>query len=69
MDQQLHRVRLGEEVYFSSIQDPKFKHNCISVNLVTPLAEDTVTANALLLGLLRRGSKSCPDFTRLEQTL
>ena len=42
MDQQLHRVRLGEEVYFSSIQDPKFKHNCISVNLVTPLAEDTV---------------------------
>lgn len=69
MDQQLHRVRLGDEVYFSSIQDPKFKHNGISINLVTPLAEDTVTANALLVGLLRRGSRSCPDFTRLEQTL
>lgn len=69
MNQELHRVRLGENVYFSSVQDPKFKHNCISVGLITPLSEDTVTANAILPYLLRRGSKSCPDFTKLEQTL
>lgn len=69
MNQELNRHKLGEGVCFSSIQDQKFKHNCISVNLITPLEEDTVTANAILPYLLRRGSKSCPDFTKLEQTL
>jgi len=69
MNQELHRTKLGDGVYFSSIQDRKFKHNCISVNLITPLEESTVTANAILPYLLRRGSKNCPDFTKLEQTL
>lgn len=69
MNQELHRIKLGEGVYFSSIRDRKFKHNCISVNLITPLDGDTVTANAILPYLLRRGSKNCPDFTKLEQTL
>lgn len=69
MNQELNRVRLAEGVHFTSIRDRKFKHNCISVNLLTPLEEETVTANAVLPFLLRRGSKSCPDFTRLEQTL
>ena len=69
MNQELRRIKLGDGVHFSSIQDPKFKHNCISVNLITPLEEDTVTAGAILPYLLRRGSKSCPDFTQLERTL
>lgn len=69
MNQELRRVKLGEGVYFSSVRDRKFKHNCLSVNLITPLDEDTVTAGAILPYLLRRGSKDCPDFTKLEQTL
>ena len=69
MDKDLHRARLAEGVYFSSIQDRKFKHNCISVNLITPLEEETVTTNAILPYLLRRGSKKCPDPTQLERTL
>lgn len=69
MEQKPVRVRLGNEVYFTSIQDPKFKHNLISINLLTPLEEETVTVNALLPFLLRRGSKSCPDFTELSKTL
>lgn len=69
LNQELHRTKLGDGVYFSSIQDRKFKHNCISVNLITPLEETTVTTNAILPYLLRRGSKKCPDFTKLEQTL
>ena len=47
----------GKGLFFSSIQDRKFKHNCISVNLITPLEEETVTTNAILPYLLRRGSK------------
>ena len=69
MSQELNRVRLGEGVHFTSIRDRKFKHNCISINLLTPLEEETVTVNAILPYLLRRGSKNCPDFTKLEQTL
>ena len=37
MSQELNRVRLGEGVHFTSIRDRKFKHNCISINLLTPL--------------------------------
>ena len=69
MNQNLCREKLGEEIYFSSIRDPKFKHNCITIHLITPLGEETATANAVLPYLLRRGSRSCPDFTKLEQTL
>ena len=46
MSQELNRVRLGEGVHFTSIRDRKFKHNCISINLLTPLEEETVTVNA-----------------------
>ena len=69
MNQKLDRVRLGSEVYFTSIQDRKFKHNLISINLLTPLEEETATVNAILPFLLRRGSKKCPDFTELSKTL
>ena len=69
MNQELNRVRLGNEVYFTSIRDRKFKHNCISISLLTPLEKETVTVNALLPYLLRRGSKNCPDFTELEKSL
>ena len=69
MKQDLSRARIGEEVYFSAIQDPKFKHNSITLHLITPLDEETVTANAILPFLLRKGSRSCPDMTRLEQRL
>lgn len=69
MSQELHRAELAEGVSFTSIRDRKFKHNCISISLLTPLEEETVTANAILPYLLRRGSKNCPDFTKLEQTL
>ena len=44
MSQELNRVRLGEGVHFTSIRDRKFKHNCISINLLTPLEEETDTA-------------------------
>ena len=69
MKEELRRVQIGEEVYFSSIQDQKFKHNSITVHLITPLDPETVTSNAILPFLLRKGSRNCPDFTKLEQTL
>lgn len=69
MSEQLIRERICDGVWFSSVTDPKFKHNRITVNLVTPLDKDTVTENALVPFLLRKGCKSCPDFTRLNRRL
>lgn len=69
MSDQLIRERLCDGVHFSSVTDPKFKHNRITVNLVTPLDKKTVTSNAIVPFLLRKGCKSCPDFTRLNRRL
>ena len=69
MNNTLRRRRIGEEVYFSSVTDPKFKHNRISVNYILPLEKETVSANALIPFLLRKGSRECPDFTLLNQKL
>ena len=69
MSHRLDRVQLAEGVYFSSVTDPKFKHNRISVNFITPLTEDTAANNAVVPFLLRRGCRSCPDYTALERRL
>jgi len=69
MSHRLERVQLAEGVYFSAVTDPKFKHNRISVNFVAPLREDTAADNAIVPFLLRRGCRSCPDYTALERRL
>lgn len=69
MSDHLIREELCDGVHFSSVTDPKFKHNRITVNLVTPLDKNTVTENAVVPFLLRKGCKSCPDFTRLNRRL
>ncbi|WP_040197739.1 EF-P 5-aminopentanol modification-associated protein YfmF [Candidatus Soleaferrea massiliensis] len=63
------RQKLYENIYFSGITDPKFKSNRISVNLMMPLREDTVSSQAILPFLMRKGSKKLPDFTLLNQRL
>ncbi len=69
MDYQLDRVKIGDEIFFSSIRDVKFKNNRISVNFVLPLDWKTVSANAVVPFLLRKGYRDCPDFTKLNQRL
>lgn len=69
MSHRLDRVQLAEGVYFSAVTDPKFKHNRISVNFITPLTAETASDNAVVPFLLRRGCKSCPDYTALERRL
>lgn len=69
MSHRLERRELAEGVYFSAVSDPKFKHNRISVNFITPLEAATAADNAVVPFLLRRGCKSCPDYTALERRL
>ncbi|MEG2175036.1 MAG: insulinase family protein [Oscillospiraceae bacterium] len=69
MTVQLVRNVLSQGVGLSTLRDEKFKHNRLSVNLIVPMAHETVTENALLPQLLRRGCQSFPDFTQLNRRL
>ena len=66
MNRMLSREPVGQGVFFSSVSDPKFKHNRISVRWIMPLEEESASANALVPFLLRKGCRSCPDFSQLE---
>lgn len=69
MSQYFDRIPLGEAIHFSSVRDPKFQHNSVTVNLILPLEEEKAAQRAILPFLLRRGSRQLSDFTLLEQTL
>lgn len=69
MSDQFQRIQLCDGVHFSSVTDSKFKHNRITANWVMPLDSQTVTNNAVVPFLLRKGSRECPDFTKLNQRL
>lgn len=63
------REQLAPGVWFTSITDPKFKLNRISVNLAMPLAEETAAENAIVPYLLRKGCREYPDIARLNSRL
>lgn len=69
MSDQFQRIQLCDGVHFSRVTDSKFKHNRITANWVMPLDSQTVTNNAVVPFLLRKGSRECPDFTKLNQRL
>lgn len=62
-------VQIANGVGFSSIIDKRFKTNKIAINFITALNEKTVTANAIIPALLKKGHKDCPDFTVFSRQL
>lgn len=65
----LERRQLSPNVFFTSVRDPKFKRDRLSVRLLTPHGTPSTAANALVPFLLRRGCASFPDFTLLNERL
>ena len=65
----LIRKKIGNSVFMNSVTEPKFKSDRISLCLVTPLEKEKATVNALVPFVLRKGCKSCPDFTKLNKKL
>lgn len=63
------RRSLGNGIYFTSVIDPRFKTNRISVNLISPLNAETVSKNALLPFLMKKGSLQYPDYIGLNRRL
>ena len=66
---ELKRKQIGEGAFMNSVIEPKFKSDRISLCLVTPLEKEKATVNALVPFVLRKGCKSCPDFTKLNKKL
>lgn len=50
-----------------SVSTDKFKTGTLSVSLISPLRRETVTANALLLDVLYRGSGKYPDIQAISE--
>ena len=56
-------------VTLTALRTDKFKSSCLSLTLLTPMEKQTVTANALLPSVLRRGSQDHPDSQALSAAL
>ena len=56
-------------VTLTALRTDKFKSSCLSLTLLTPMDAQTVTANALLPSVLRRGSQAHPDAQSLSAAL
>ncbi|MBQ7874446.1 MAG: insulinase family protein [Oscillospiraceae bacterium] len=69
MQSKLIRKEIGKAAFMSSVYESKFKSDRISLCLVTPLKKETATVNALVPFVLRKGCRSCPDFTELNRKL
>lgn len=69
MQNALIRKEIGKSVYINCVKDEKFKSNRITLCFVAPLKKETTTVNALVPFVLRKGCKSCPDFTTLNKKL
>lgn len=64
-----NREQIGKGVWFTSIIDPKFKSNRISLNLSAPLKEETAADMAALSLLLRKSCRAYPNMTLLGSRL
>lgn len=49
--------------------DDRFKHGCLSLQLVRPMCREEAAHNALLPAVLLRGCRSCPDLRRITLRL
>ena len=65
----LRREKIGEEVFFSSLRDSRFKTDLLTLNFVLPLKRETVTENALIPLVLEKGSASFPAYRTFSMEL
>ena len=58
----IHTFELFPGVTLRCYPDHRFKHGCLSVQLVRPMRREEAASNALLPAVLLRGCKRCPDL-------
>lgn len=63
------KVEIKEGITLHEIQTNKFKTNLFAIFLTLPLSRETVTKNALLTAVLRRGTLNLPSQEEISKTL
>ena len=58
----IHTFELFPGVTLRCYPDDRFKHSCLSLQLVRPMCREEAAFNALLPAVLLRGCGSCPDL-------
>lgn len=66
---QYKEKEIKEGIRLHQIKTEKFKTNLIAIFLTMPISRENVTKNALLLSVLRRGSKNMPTQEIISQEL
>lgn len=61
------RKELANGIFFSAVDETKFKSNLISVRFILPLTAETAAGNALLFPVLLRGSEKFPDIGSIRR--
>ncbi len=69
MKNNIFRENLIDGVNFISINDDRFKTMRISVNMMLPLKEETVSGNAILPFMLKNSCKKYPSFSKMNKRL
>lgn len=69
MNYPLVRECIANGVHFSSITDSKFKYNRMSVNFAVKLDRKKVTDRAVVPFILRQSTRTCPEFTKINEKL
>lgn len=63
------KIEIKEGIKFHKIQTNKFKTNLFAAFLSVPITRETVTKNALLAAVLRRGTKEIPSQELISKKL
>ncbi len=61
------RIEIKKGVFVSVVKTDKFKTGLLTVNLLTPLSEETASLNSLLTDVLKRGTVSYPTMQSLNK--
>lgn len=65
----MNNINITNGVNFHSIIDDRFKTNKISIHFIQKISRETVTTNALIPQILRKGYKGCENFTMFNREL
>ena len=64
-----HITELAPGVRLHCLQTEKFHSGCFGIDLLRPLTAEDASRNALVMNVLHRGTRSCPDMARIAETL
>ena len=62
-------LELSPGITLRCISDHRFKHGCLSVQLIRPMCREEAAMNALLPAILLRGTTHCPDLRAITLQL